>query len=123
MQTPMEDTDILLMYLEPHMVPTNPRWCPYAKGISREGQAPRTSNSIESCGPSPRASVPRFWPPLGCSLSSSLSSFRLKHRGPCSLWYSVAAVKQTQLSRYRKILAPLGKITTARAANGFCGVF
>jgi hypothetical protein len=43
-------------YLEPHKVPTNPRWCPYAKGSPREGQAPRSSNSVESHGPSPRAS-------------------------------------------------------------------
>jgi hypothetical protein len=27
--------------------PANPRWCPYAKGSPREGQAPWSSNSIE----------------------------------------------------------------------------
>jgi hypothetical protein len=25
-------------YLEPRKVPTNPHWCPYAKGSPREGQ-------------------------------------------------------------------------------------
>jgi hypothetical protein len=65
-------------YLEPHKVPTNPRWCPYAKGSPREGQAPRSSNSVESHGPSPRASGAPLPAPLGRSPSSPLSSFRLK---------------------------------------------
>jgi hypothetical protein len=43
-------------YPKPHKVSTNPRWCPYAKGSPREDQAPWTSNSAESCGPSPHAS-------------------------------------------------------------------
>jgi hypothetical protein len=42
-------------YPKPRKVPTNPRWCPYAKGSPREGQAPRSSNSVESHGPSPPA--------------------------------------------------------------------
>jgi hypothetical protein len=44
----------LLRHSEPCKVSTNPRWCPYAKGSPREGQAPQTSNSIESHEPSPR---------------------------------------------------------------------
>src|SRR5690348_5836212 len=40
-------------YPEPRKVPTNPRWCPYAKGSLHEGQAPRSNNSIQSRGPSP----------------------------------------------------------------------
>jgi hypothetical protein len=36
-----------------------------------------------------------------------------KHRGPRSLQYTVVVVTQTQLSRSRKTLAPLGTITTA----------
>jgi hypothetical protein len=45
-----------------------------------------------------------------------------KRRGPRSLWYTVAVVTQTRLSRSRKTLAPLGTITTARArAEGLCG--
>jgi hypothetical protein len=109
-------------YPEPRKVPTNPRWCPYAKGSPHEGQAPRSSNSVESRGPSPRASGAPLPAPLGCSPSSPLSSFRAKHRGPRSFRYTVTAVTQTRLSRSRKTLAPLGTITTARArAEGLCG--
>jgi hypothetical protein len=43
-------------YLKPRKVPTNPRWCPYAKSSPRKGQVSRTNNSVESCGPSPCAS-------------------------------------------------------------------
>jgi hypothetical protein len=108
-------------YPELRKVPTNPRWCPYAKGSPREGQAPRSSNSVESCGPSPRASGAPLPAPLGRSPPSPLSSFRPKHHGPRSLRYTVAAVAQTRLSRSRKTLAPLGTITTARArAEGLC---
>jgi hypothetical protein len=110
-------------YPEPRKVPTNPRWCPYAKGSPREGQAPRSSNSVESRGPSLRASGAPLPAPLGRSPPSPLSSFRPKRRGPRSLRYTVAAVTQTRLSRSRKILAPLGTITTARArAEGLCGL-
>jgi hypothetical protein len=111
-------------YPEPHKVLTNPRWCPYAKGSPREGQAPvhRSSNSIESRGPSPRASGAPLPAPLGRSPPSSLLSFRPKRRGPRSLRYTVAAVTQTRLSRSRKTLAPLGSITTAHArVEGLCG--
>jgi hypothetical protein len=41
----------LSRYPEPRKVPTNPRWCPYVKGSPREGQAPWSSNSVESRGP------------------------------------------------------------------------
>jgi hypothetical protein len=109
-------------YPEPRKVPTNPRWCPYAKGSPREGQAPRSSNSVESRGPSPRASGTPLLAPLGRSPPSPLSSFRLKHRGPRSLQYTVAAVIQMRLSRSHKTLAPLGTITKARTrAEGLCG--
>jgi hypothetical protein len=63
---------------EPRKVPTNPRWCPNAKGSPREGQAPRSSNSVESCGPSPRTSGAPLPAPLGRSPTSPLSSFRPK---------------------------------------------
>jgi hypothetical protein len=109
-------------YPEPRTVPTNPRWCPYAKGSPREGQAPQSSDSVESHRPSPRISGAPLLAPLGRSPPSPLSSFRPKRRGPRSLRYMVAAVTQTRLSRYRKTLAPLGTITTARArAEGLCG--
>jgi hypothetical protein len=110
-------------YPEPRKVSTNPRWCPYAKGSPREGQAPRSSNSVESRRPSPHASGAPLPAPLGRSPSFPLSSFRPKRRGPHSLRYTVAAVTQTRLSRSRKTLAPLGTITTARArAEGLCGL-
>jgi hypothetical protein len=109
-------------YPEPRKVPTNPRWCPYAKRSPREGQAPRSSNSVESRGPSPRASGAPLSAPLGRFPPSPLSSFRLKCRGPRSLRYTVAAVTQTRLSQSRKTLAPPGTITMAHArAEGLCG--
>jgi hypothetical protein len=111
----------LLRYPEPRKVPTSPCWCPYAKGSPCEGQAPRSSNSVESHMPSPRTSGAPLPVPLGRSSPSPLSSFRLKHRGPRSLRYTVAAVTQTLLSRSNKTIAPLGTITTARArAEGLC---
>jgi hypothetical protein len=109
-------------YPEPRKVSTNPRWCPYAKGSPREGQAPRSSNSVESHGPSPHASGAPLSVPLGRYPSFPLSSFRTKCRGPRSLRYMVAAVTQTWLSRSRKTLAPLGTITMARTrAKELCG--
>jgi hypothetical protein len=78
MQTLVDAPVFLPRYPEPRKVPTNPRWCPYAKGSPREGQAPRSSNSVESCGPSPRASGAPLSAPLGRSPLSPLSSFRLK---------------------------------------------
>jgi hypothetical protein len=113
----------LSRYPEPCKVPNNPRWCPYAKGSPLEGQAPRSSDSVESRRPSPRASRALFLAPLGRSPPSPLSSFQPKRDGPCSLWYTVAAVTQTRLSRSRKTLAPLGTITMARTrAEGLCGL-
>jgi hypothetical protein len=109
-------------YPEPHKVPTNPRWCPYAKGSPREGQAPRSSNSEESRGPSPRASGALLPAPLGRSPPSPLSSFRPKCHRPHSHWYTMTVVTQTRLSRSCETLAPLGTITMARTrAEGLCG--
>jgi hypothetical protein len=109
-------------YPESCKVLTNPRWYPYTKGSPREGQAPRSSNSVKSRGPSPCASGAPLLAPLGHSPSSTLSSFRPKQRGPRSLRYTVAAVTQTRLSRSHKTLASLGTITTARVrAEGLCG--
>jgi hypothetical protein len=112
----------LSRYLEPRKVPTNPCWCPYAKGSPCEGQAPRSSNIEESHGPSPHASGAPLSAPLGCSPPSPLSSFWPKRRRPRFLRYMVAAMTQTQLSRSRKTLAPLDTITMAHArAEGLCG--
>jgi hypothetical protein len=123
MQTLVDDTGIFIeVYLELRKVPTNPRWCPYAKGSQREGQAPRSSNSIESCKPSPRASGAPLPAPLERFPPYPLQISGRKHREPRSLRYMVAAVTQTQLSRPRKTLTPLGTITMARArAEGLCG--
>jgi hypothetical protein len=111
----------LLRYPEPCKVPTNPRWCPYAKGSPREGQAPWSSNSVESHKPSPCASGAPLPASLGRSPSSPLSSFQPRHHGPRSLQYTVAAVTQTRLSRSCKTLAPLGTISTAHSrAEGLC---
>jgi hypothetical protein len=85
MQTLVDDAVFLPRYLEPRKVPTNPRWFPYAKGSPRKGQAPRSSNSIESHGPSPHASGAPLLAPLGRSPPSPVSSFRPKRRGPRSL--------------------------------------
>jgi hypothetical protein len=108
-------------YPEPWKVPTNPRWCSYAKGSPREGHAPWLSNSIESRGPSPRISGAPLLAPLERTMSSQLSCFRSKRRGPRSLRYTVAVVTQTRLSWSRKTLALLGSITTAHArVEGLC---
>ena len=109
-------------YPEPRKVPTNPRWCPYTKGSPREGQAPRSSNSVESRGPSPRASGAPLLAPLRRSPPSPLSSFRPKRHEPRSLRYTMAVVTQTWLSRSRKTLAPLGTITMAHTrVEWLCG--
>jgi hypothetical protein len=68
----------LSRYPEPCKVPTNPRWCPYAKGSPHMGQAPRSSNSVEIRGPSPRTSGASLLAPLRRSPPSPLSSFELK---------------------------------------------
>jgi hypothetical protein len=122
MPTLVDDAGIFTEVSETTQDFDNPRWCPYAKGSPREGQTPRSSNFVESRGPSPRASGAPLPAPLRRSPPSPLSRFRPKRRGPRSLWYTVAAVTQTRLPRSCKTLAPLGTITTARARdNGLCG--
>jgi hypothetical protein len=111
-------------YPEPRKVPTNPRWCPYAKGSPRGGQAPRSSNSVESRGPSPCASGASLPVPLGRSLPSPLSSFRLKtsrasfspvHSGDRDTNEIVTVSQDSRPARYNTI-------TTARArAEELCG--
>jgi hypothetical protein len=123
MQTLVDDTGIFPEVSGTSKVPTNPHWCPYAKGSPRQGQAPRSSNSAESRGPSPHAGGAPLPSPLGRSPPSPLSSFWPKRRGPRSLRYTVAAVTQTRLSRSRKTLVPLDTITMAHArAEGLCGL-
>jgi hypothetical protein len=55
---------------------------------------------------------------------SVVSTIELQPKMPRAsfLWYTVAAMTQTQMSRSRKTLAPLDTITTAHArAKGLCG--
>jgi hypothetical protein len=111
----------LTRYLEARKVPTNPRRWPYIKDNPREGQAPRSSNSVESCGHSPHTSGAPLPAPLGHSPPSPLPSFRPKRGWPRSLRYTVAAVTQTRLPCSRKTLAQLDTITTTRTrAEGLC---
>jgi hypothetical protein len=109
-------------YSEPCKVPTNPCWCPYANESPHEGQAPRSSNSVESRVHSPHTSGASLLAPLGHSPPSPLSRFWPKRCGPRSLRYTVAVMTQTRLSRSCKTLSPLDTITMARArAEGLCG--
>ena len=79
MQTLVDDANIFTEVSgTTRKVLTDPRWCPYTKGSPCEGQAPRSSNSVESHRPSPRASGAPLPAPLGRSLPSPLSSIRLK---------------------------------------------
>jgi hypothetical protein len=98
-------------YLEPRKVLTNPR----------EGQAPRSINSVESRGPSLHTSGAPLLTPLGCSPLSPLSSFWLKRRRP-RYNYNGGGRDTNAVSQSRKTLAPLGTITMAHAiAEGLCG--
>jgi hypothetical protein len=122
MQTLVDDASIFTEVFGTTQGSAYPHWCPYAKGSPHEGQAPRSSNSIESHGPSSHASGASLPAPLGCSLSFPLSSFRPNRREPCSLQYMVASMTQTRLARSHKTLAPLDTITMAHArAEGLCG--
>jgi hypothetical protein len=110
-------------YLEPRKVPTNPRWCPYAKGCPREGQAPRSSNSIESRGSSTRASGAPLPALLGRSPPYTLSSFRPKTPHASFPPVHGGGRDTNAVVTSRKTLVPLGTITTARArAEGLCGL-
>jgi hypothetical protein len=109
-------------YPEPRKAPTNPRWCPYAKGSPHEGQAPRSSNSVESRGPSPRATGASLPAPLGRSPPSPLSSFQPKtprasfppvHGGG----HDTNAVVTVSRDSH-----PLGTITTTRTIGMLLGL-
>jgi hypothetical protein len=111
----------LSRYPEPRKVPTNPRWCPYAKGSPREGQAQRLSNSVESHRPSPCASGAPLLAPLECSPSSPLSSLR-----PKMPWASFPLVHgggrdTNSVVTVSQVCRPTRYITTVRArAEGLC---
>ena len=83
----------LLKYREAHKLPSSPRWSP-SQGIPRKGQASgRVTPWIASSLPHAQVGLRRAFRQAspGCSPPSSLSSFRPKRRGPCSLRYTVAA--------------------------------
>jgi hypothetical protein len=96
----------------------------YAKGSPREGQAPRTSNTVESCGPSPLARgapVPASYWTLPAIFTIELpaeaprASFPLVHSGRRDT-NSVVTVSQDSLpTRYN--------ITTAHVRAEDCGRF
>ena len=85
-------------YREARKLPPSPRWSP-SQGIPRKGQAPGQVTPWIASGllhaqvglrRAFRQASPR------CSPPSSLSSFRPKRHGPCSLRYTVAATPQTR---------------------------
>jgi hypothetical protein len=114
---------LLSRYPESCKVPTNPRWCPYEKGIPREGQAPWTSKSIELW-----AFPTRKW-------CFAFSSSRMIHvvftiELPAkTLWASFPMVHGSYRTRFVVDVisqndALINTITMARArAKGFCGFF
>ena len=86
-------------YREARKLPPIPRWSP-SQGIPRKGQAlGRVTPWIASGLLHAQVGLRRaFWQASPrCSPPSSLSSFRPKRRGPCSLRYTVAVTPQTRL--------------------------
>ena len=86
-------------YREARKLPPSPRWSP-SQGIPRNGHAPgRVTPWIASGLPHAQVGLRRAFRQAspGCSPPSTLSSFRPKRRGPCSLWYTVAATPQPRL--------------------------
>jgi hypothetical protein len=120
MQTPVDVLVFLSRYLELHKVLTIPHWFLYTKGSPRKGQSPWSGKSIERRGLSSCTSGALILAPLGCSPSSSLSTFRPKRRIPHSMWYTVAAIPQKLLVWSRKILALVNTRTMAHARAEVC---
>ena len=99
MQTPIDDSGIFTEVSRSAQASPSPRWSP-SQGIPRKGQASgRVTPWIASGLPHTQVGLRRAFRQAspGCSPSSSLSSFRPKHRGPCSLRYTVAATPQLRL--------------------------
>ena len=91
-------------YREARKLPPSPRWSPSQRPSSRLG------NSVDSSGPSPRASGSPVKPLVAKPLPdrsppSSLSSFRPKHHAR-SLRYTVVATPQMWLMWSRKTTSP-----------------
>ena len=98
-QTPVDDSGIFTEVSRSTQASPSRHWSP-SQGMPRKGQAPGQVTPWIASG-LPHAQVGlrcafRQASP-GCSPPSSLSSFRPKRRGPCSLRYTVAATPQTWL--------------------------
>jgi hypothetical protein len=109
MQTLVDDAVFLPRYPKPRKVLTNPRWCPYAKGSSRGGQAPRSSISIERRCPFPYASGAPLLAPLGrspvvstieLSVKMSWASFPPVHGGGRDTNSVVTVSQDSRPTRY-----------------------
>ena len=88
---PSTTSVFLPRYREVRKLPPSPRWSP-SQGIPRKGQAPgRVTPWIASGLPHTQVGLRRVFRQAspGCSPLSSLSSFRLKRRGPCSLSHPI----------------------------------
>ena len=99
MQTPIDDSGIFTEVSRNAQASLSPHWSP-SQGIPRKGQAPsRVTLWIASGLPHMQVGLRRAFQQAspGCSPLSSLSSFRPKCCGPCSLRYTVAATPQTRL--------------------------
>ena len=95
-------------YREACKLSPSPRWSPL-QGIPRKGQAPgRVTPWIAQALPTRKwvSSVPSSKPLPDRSPPSSLSSFRLKHRRPCSLQYTVVANHKCGRYDLAKLQAP-----------------
>jgi hypothetical protein len=75
-------------------------------GAPRKSQAPGRVTPWIALGLSLRTNESMRWPLLDRSLSSSLSSFQPKHRGPYSLRYMVTTAPQTRLVWSCKTTSP-----------------
>ena len=99
MQTPIDDFGIFTEVLRSTQAFPSPHWSP-SQGILCKGQAPgQVTPWIASGLPHAQVGLQHTFRQASprCSPPSSLSSFRLKCRGPCSLRYTVAATPQTRL--------------------------
>ena len=99
MQTPVDDSNIFTELSISAQASPSPRWS-NSQGIPRKGQAPsRVTPWIASGLPHAQVGLRRAFRQAspGCSPPSSLSSFRPKCRGPCSLRYTVVATPQTRM--------------------------
>jgi hypothetical protein len=101
MQIPVNNSGTFTKVSRSSSLPTSPRWSPC------KGQAPDWVTPWIAPMFTPHVSGSPRWSLTNNSRSSSLSSFRPSHRGPCSLWYMVAATSQMRLVWSDKTTSPL----------------